>query len=563
MKNKGAYTFEDLFEDEKQADQYVHQAAHVTEHLAPEPPPSANQNTVILVDGKSAPDPTPFNNGRRNSLQRRVKSVDLQQQQQQAPQMIADGVQGRKLLAPLSRAPSHQRSKSHGVPEAPQPLPQPEAPSEVKPRFGQLPTLPVGGGAAVTPKGDAQTPQAVPDIRPNRLPKLEIDSMKSKAALGARLPNMNEGPSLSLNKLLTESIKSTEPKRHSMEEAKAEEFGVLPTPILTLSDTDPDAVNPGTTITINKEDRIIKDTKRARTIHAILASLGKPDREILAALWSMEPSVLNEERVDALLRCAPTDAEKKAVVEGKETKQINRADRFIVEATKIWRYDHRLRFQLFKLQFSLLADYLAESIKYLDEARKQLGHCKGLKQVLTVALAFYNAQTKTKHKSFNVSFLPHLRKAKVQGNKGTVLALMVRYISKHYNYASNFLNEITATKLACKVDTAFLGSEIERLDAISKSLDKELLKHYPSPKKEDGFEVTMKPFVKEARERVSTLTSAYKTMQQEAKKLAAAYGSSDMRVEDVYHFIEDFIQDYGYTQSRVRRLDSFHQATVS
>jgi dishevelled associated activator of morphogenesis len=313
------------------------------------------------------------------------------------------------------------------------------------------------------------------------------------------------------------------------------------------------------------EDKVtFVDPKRSFNLDITLSRFRITYDQIRDALLACDESVLTEEKVDALLKFAPQPDETKALkhFKGDPTK-LGKAEQYLRIVSTIPRLTERLELFLFKLQYPDLTAGIEKALSFVDQARLQLKDSQHLKTVLKIVLAFGNYMNSGTRNGqaygFQLETLTKLRGAKSADGASNLLNFLVQHIQKKSPEVSSFVTDLSAVKTACRVESAHVAKQVQRVSKHLKQLHKEIkkaeeLEAAGTTQPGDRFLIVMREFYSAAQTKSKSLEQRQTQLEHDCAELSAFFGAKHLpKWEDLFTIFDDFLNDF---QSAERFLEA-------
>jgi len=310
-----------------------------------------------------------------------------------------------------------------------------------------------------------------------------------------------------------------------------------------------------------KKKQVIEliDSKRSYNINIALARFRMTHAAIRDAILAMDEIVLGEDKVSALLKCAPTEEELEQVKEyhGEED-LLGNTEKFFRTIANIPRVDKRLECFFFKMKFSTYCEEHERSVTFLELASRALKGSQNLKTLLEYMLALGNylngGTTKGGAYGFKLDTINKLKSTKSSDNKSTLLHFLVKTVDTKNKTLRAFVDELSCLHPASRVETAILASDVAKLRASLNKVDAEI-KKCDQKDATDRFYTVMSVFNEIAERRVVSIEERVKQLDSVATTLSTYFGESDkMKLEELFKLFADFVADYKEAEAHLEKM---------
>lgn len=299
------------------------------------------------------------------------------------------------------------------------------------------------------------------------------------------------------------------------------------------------------------------DSRRAQNCNIILARLKMSNTEIRKAILSMDQGEkLGKDSLEQLKKFIPTPAEVELLESHARDTPISSfatADRFLLEMSRIPRYEQRLGTLYFKKTLDERLNFIRPSLDIVAEACRELKTSQKLCKVLELVLAFgnfMNSGMRGNAAGFRIGTLNKIADTKSSSDKDTTLLhYLIKTLDSKFRDALDLEVELSHVKKAAKIDLRELQKEIEELKAELQGLEEELEYHkenQTSSNPEDHFVQVMDEFAKKATTTFSDLNTLISNMMEEFKKTVAFFGEdpAQMSTDDFFTTFDTFLTSF-------------------
>jgi hypothetical protein len=136
-----------------------------------------------------------------------------------------------------------------------------------------------------------------------------------------------------------------------------------------------------------KELVTLVDGKRSQNINIALARFRMTHPAIRDAILAMDDQVLTPEKMESLLKCAPTPEEIDTVVHyDGNVEELANTEHFFHVLSVIPRVENRIKLTAFKYRFEPSFAEVAQQLNLCEETIKVVRNSSGLRQVIEVTL---------------------------------------------------------------------------------------------------------------------------------------------------------------------------------
>ncbi|XP_076030296.1 disheveled-associated activator of morphogenesis-like protein [Oratosquilla oratoria] len=298
----------------------------------------------------------------------------------------------------------------------------------------------------------------------------------------------------------------------------------------------------------------ILENRRQQNCTILLSKLKMTNDELIRVLLKMDSdSELAPDMVEQLLKFTPSPEEKAMLEEhADEIEMLARADRFLLEISKIEHYEQRLRCLHYQKKFKERIAECDPKIQSVIKAAKEISSSKRLRKLLEVILAIGNYMNKGPRGSaygFRVSSLNKLVDTKASSNRTiTLLHYIIRICEKQWKEILKLDDDLPHLKDAAKVNIVELEKEIGALGQGLDYIEKEVCWHrgQGSTPPGDRFRLAMNEFTALAKDKYTNLEAQFNNMKNQFEKIATLFGENPKTVtpEDFFGNFDTFLDSF-------------------
>ncbi|KAK6182752.1 hypothetical protein SNE40_010364 [Patella caerulea] len=281
------------------------------------------------------------------------------------------------------------------------------------------------------------------------------------------------------------------------------------------------------------------DGRRAQNCTILLSKLKLTNDEIKNAVLSVdEAEDIPKDMVEQLLKFVPTVEEIQLLSEhSHERENMARADRFLLDMSKILHYEQRLKAIYFKKKFQDRRIDCKNKIDAVFDASRQLFRCRRLKKLLEIVLAIGNYMNRGQRGNavgFKIQSLNKMIDTKSSINKNVTLLhyLIDAVLEKKFPDILKIEQDIVSTRQAAKVTFKELDQEMTAMKKGLNDIQKEVeffKTQYDG--REDKFVNTMSNFCTVAAYNFSELEDSYTEMKQKFDMVVKAFGEDPTSIQ--------------------------------
>ncbi|CAL0307194.1 unnamed protein product [Lupinus luteus] len=276
------------------------------------------------------------------------------------------------------------------------------------------------------------------------------------------------------------------------------------------------------------------DLRRANNIEIMLAKVKMPLPDIMAAVLSMDESVLDVDQVDNLIKFCPSKEEMellKGYTGDKEN--LGKCEQLFLELMKVPRVESKLRIFSFKIQFGSQVTEFKKNLNTVNSACEEVRNSVKLKEIMKKILVLGNTLNQGTARGSAVGFrldsLLKLTDTRATNNKMTLMHYLCKVLAEKSPRLLDFRLDLVSLEPSTKIQ---LKSLTEEMQAIIKGLEKvkqELAASVNDGPVSDVFRKTLKGFIDVAESEVASLTNLFSVVGRNADALALYFGEDPAR----------------------------------
>ncbi|OUM65318.1 hypothetical protein PIROE2DRAFT_60114 [Piromyces sp. E2] len=228
----------------------------------------------------------------------------------------------------------------------------------------------------------------------------------------------------------------------------------------------------------------VLDSKRNNNISIIISRLKLDYNEISKSLMNLDKDhKLPDNILKVCLTNYPTPQEAEALskyiyASDEETKELNKAEMFLLNLLRIPKCHERLKAIQYKTQFTERVNDLKPDILIIITACKELKHSRKLSKMLELILSIGNYMNGDSFRGgafgFNIDLLTKLQDVKSTDSKSNLVNYLVKTIQKHYPELMKLGDDLQTLEKAKRISTKTIDQEIADLECGMINLQKEL-----------------------------------------------------------------------------------------
>jgi len=274
----------------------------------------------------------------------------------------------------------------------------------------------------------------------------------------------------------------------------------------------------------------------------------------------MDEIALNEEKLQTLIKCAPTDEELEQVkgYEGEEELLGNPEKKFFRTISVIPSVAKRLECFIFKQRFDSVYGEIEKNIIICENTAEALRKSAGLQRVLEITLALGNYLNGNTSKGgafgFKLETINKLKNTKSADNKLTLLHFLVKTINSKFNDARSFLVDLNNIVAASKIESGALNADVGKLKASIGKVESEL-KKADKDSQVDRFYNVMSGFYEVCSKKGNDIEVRVKKLDDVSAALCTYFGEVDkLKLEELFKIFADFVVDFKEAEIALEKI---------
>ncbi|KAE8652515.1 formin-like protein 20 isoform X2 [Cucumis sativus] len=225
----------------------------------------------------------------------------------------------------------------------------------------------------------------------------------------------------------------------------------------------------------SKLDKVhLIDLRRANNTEIMLTKVRMPLSDMMAAVLSMDESVLDVDQVENLIKFCPTKEEMELLkgYSGDKDK-LGKCEQYFLEMMQVPRVESKLRVFSFKIHFSSQIVEFKKSLNTVNSVCQEVKSSRKLKEILKKILCLGNMLNQGTARGSAIGFrldsLSKLTDTRASNNKLTLMHYLCKVLASKSPSLLDFHLDLGSLEAASKIQ---LKSLAEEMQAITKGLEK-------------------------------------------------------------------------------------------
>jgi hypothetical protein len=227
------------------------------------------------------------------------------------------------------------------------------------------------------------------------------------------------------------------------------------------------------------------DSKMSNNVNICLSRFKTTLEAVRDAVLACDDSVLTDERLPTLIKCAPKPEDLKAVLSYEGNEPLGNAEKFFLLVSEIPDYKLRLELFSFRRQYTAICDEIDAHITAFEAAVDGITDSDGLKTVMQLVLAMGNYLNGGTNRGcahgFSLSTLTSLKMTRanapaVAGQKFTLMHFLVETLTTSHPTALAFADDLQYVALAARLDFASVGGDVRIVERSLEKLQQQLVR---------------------------------------------------------------------------------------
>jgi diaphanous 1 len=302
---------------------------------------------------------------------------------------------------------------------------------------------------------------------------------------------------------------------------------------------------------------LISDANRCNNVEISLSRFKATNQDIKNAILAMDETMLNPDKLTALLKIIPTSDELSAVeaYDG-DVALLAKTEKFFKTISSIPMCQKRLELFLFKQFYQEQMDDLTANLRMVQRALQGIKESKGLKSLFQIILAmgnYLNAGSRNGGAyGFKLNTLGKLRSTRSVDNSTNLLEYIVNHCRNNKADVLQFKNDLAAVPSACAVESQFFMGEVSKFTA-KFNLIKSACDRFEDSKT-DAFKPIMTKFYEKNFPSATKLKDDSAKARDDCAKVCVAYAEKkDMAWEEFFAIFADLLNEWTMLESGIDR----------
>lgn len=309
------------------------------------------------------------------------------------------------------------------------------------------------------------------------------------------------------------------------------------------------------------DDQIkLVDGQRATNVQIALSRFKMSPAVIVENVLSMDETVLDVEKLRALMAILPNSEEAEMVksFDGDPVKLRN-CEQFFLAMTCIPKLKIRLDVTFFKAQYETASDTLKQKIGVVKRATNQIQTSENLKGVLQIILAvgnYLNGGTRQGGAyGFKLATLSKLGATKSNDNKQTLLAYVVTFIETKHKPLLSFIDDLKDVEAAVNIEAQFLQSEVRGFQGKMNIVKSAATNPPTTSDKNDKYTQVISAFYKKNSDDAKNIIEDFDQVLKDNTALQTLYGvgKKPEAWEDFFKSFSSFLQQFKAVQEQLKK----------
>lgn len=306
---------------------------------------------------------------------------------------------------------------------------------------------------------------------------------------------------------------------------------------------------------IKKEFSVI-DSRRARNCTILLSKLKITNDELASLIFKMDPNdEIPKDMIEQLLKFVPSIEEETLLEENRmEINNMAKADRFLLEMSKIFRYKQKLESLFYKKKYTERYKEILTKLNAINECCTTLKSSKKIIKFLEIVLALGNFMNQGHRKGvacgFSIANLNKLIDIKSCNDRSySMLHFIITTIQDKFSDLMNLNDELNGVNEVAKINLETLELEWSLLESGFNDLDKELEFHKQNSQNltvNDQFIRVIQLFKKTHAPEIQLLKDKFTVMKNNYFQVLAYFAedSSKIKFEEFFTMWSTFLHTF-------------------
>jgi len=315
---------------------------------------------------------------------------------------------------------------------------------------------------------------------------------------------------------------------------------------------------------LKKEFSVI-DSRRAHNCTILLSKLRMTNDELINLILNMDPNdELPKDMIEQLLKFIPTMEEETLLEENRsELANMTKADRFLYDMSKVFRYKQKLESLNFKKKYVERQRELSAKLTSIIDCCKRLRSSQSLVSFLEIVLALGNFMNQSHRKGvalgFSIANLNKLIDIKSSNDRSfSFLHFLINTIQEKFPQVLQLNDEVSLVNDVSKINLETLEYEWSALESGFFEFEKELNVHNQNSdslnKNDEFINLTVK-FINANASQIQDLKKKFSDMKNEYL-MTIKYFAEDPKTtkfEEFFTMWNTFIQSFSDVKTEVKQ----------
>ncbi|CAI9261120.1 unnamed protein product [Lactuca saligna] len=287
--------------------------------------------------------------------------------------------------------------------------------------------------------------------------------------------------------------------------------------------------------------------ERASNCEIMLGKMKIPLPDIINAILALDPSALNLDQVDNLIKFCPTEKEMEMIKSYTgDKKMLGQCEQFFLQCANIPRIETKLRVFAFKISFMSRVNNFRDTLNTINEATREIKESTDLAKIMQTIVKMGNTLNGGTESSgrFRLDSFNQLGEKRSTNNKITLLHFLCKVVAEQTPELLDFDKDLIHLQAAYryKIQTKILS---EGMHALFKGVER-VQQEFDASVNDGRYQEVLQNFLDSANAQLQTLSSFYSNVGRYIDSLPLYFGEDPSRcpweqvISTLVRFIEMF-----------------------
>ncbi|XP_028753652.1 putative formin-like protein 15b [Neltuma alba] len=285
----------------------------------------------------------------------------------------------------------------------------------------------------------------------------------------------------------------------------------------------------------SKSDKVhLIELKRANNVEIMLTKIKMPLSEMMAAILTLDDTVLDVDQVESLGKYCPTKEEME-LLKGYtgDYENLGRCEQYFLEHMKVPRVEAKLGVFSFKIQFNHQIVEFKKSLGTVNSACEEVRNSDNLKNIMQKILYLGNTLNQGTARGSAVGFkldsLLKLTETRASTGRMTLMHYLCKVLAEKSPALLDFHLDLVSLEVASKIQLKALAEEMASINKGLRKVKQELAASENDGPSSESFRNVHREFIEGAELEEASVTTLYSVAGKNADDLARYFNEDPAR----------------------------------